>query len=532
MGSPTVDSAYAGSPSLDSPIVSEPKHTQPCDRYQWTKSATGLYERVIDEIERFYTSFCRRTEDPDHAAFAITGCVTIETPSQNKQDTSANLEYAIRNAWLTLRNECPALASWIQHDAISDTWKRFYTPLHTVNTQKDEDDWLSTSFQVVDTPLSEAEWLDLDPKLHRSSQLFYIRSSSSTSNKSNHHRATIFFRAPHDIVDGHGVSKLLDRLIELAADQYQRPRKPQLDWSHEASRLAAPMRAIANLPARPSDAQMARFREKMQNSAAAATGAPPLGLLPSAREGTTSKKERASLHLSPEATTVLLEYCKDRGWTVTHAISAAATLALKHIQKTTGESRNMRFYLQSMMSTRYLCEGRGSSIQEAASNNHMVAIQGLGVDVTVGSAETSDDFDRIASTMKEYYKEERPLSDEGPEVSDLGLAPILWSAVTPQSPPGTVNADSHTNNASVGISSLGDMASVVKPERAPFTLQDVWVTGECSGSAVPLMVGGWGGRLEIATIFDRAYHERDRIESFLADILSIVQKQACVSTDE
>ncbi|KAI6782631.1 uncharacterized protein J7T54_003644 [Emericellopsis cladophorae] len=531
MDSSTVDSPCAGAPSLDSPVVSESQDIRPCARYQWTKSSTGLYERDIDEIERFYTSFCRRTEDPDHAAFAITGCVTIETPSQNVQDTLANLEDAFRNAWWTLRNECPALASWIQHDTNSDTWKRFYTPLHGLNGQKRQDDWLSTSFQVVDTALSETEWFDLDPKLYKSSQLFYVRSSSSTVNKSNYHRATIFFRAPHDMIDGHGVSKLLDRLIELATDQFQRPRMPQLDWSQEASRLAAPMRVIANIPTRPSDAQMVRFREKMQNSAAAATGALPLGLLPSAKEGAASRKERASAHLSPEATAVLLEHCKDRGWTMTHAVSAAVTLALKHIQKTTGGSSNMRFYLQSMMSTRYLCEGRARSIQEAASNNHMVAIQGLGVDVTVGSAETSDDFDDIALTMKEYYQEERPRSSDGPEISDLGLAPVLWSALTPQSPPGTVNADSYTNNASVGISSLGDLASAVEPERAPFTLQDVWVTGECSGSAVPLMVGGWGGKLEIGTMFDRAYHERDRIESFLADILSIVQKQACVRTN-
>jgi hypothetical protein len=293
-----------------------------------------------------------------------------------------------------------------------------------------------------------------------------------------------------------------------------------------------PLRVIANIPAKPSDAQMARFRQKMQKNAAAAMGAPLLGVLPSAKEGTETKRERASARLTPEETADLIKYCKDRGWTVTHAISAAVALALKHTQRTNGETRDMRFYLQSMMSTRYLCGSRGSSVQEAASNNHMISIQGLGVDVTVGAEETSDSFDKIASKMKEYYQSGRPSCTDGPDVSDLGIAHLLWSAITPQSAPGTASADSHTANAGVGISSLGNISSMVQLGREPFTLRDVWVTGECVGAAIPLMVGGWGGKLEIATIFDKAYHEREPVESLLSHVLSILQKQTYVQRAE
>jgi hypothetical protein len=98
------------------------------ERFKWTHTSAGLWERAIDECEGFYAYFCRDPADRDKAGFPVTGCASFELQQDGEYDLGARSENAFRRAWAALGLECPALCSWIEFDKGSERWRKFCEP--------------------------------------------------------------------------------------------------------------------------------------------------------------------------------------------------------------------------------------------------------------------------------------------------------------------------------------------------------------------------------------------------------------------
>lgn len=512
--------------------ATEAQELHPYDKYQWRKNSSGHWQRDVDEAERFYSSMCRKREDPEAAAFPVTGTATFLIDANGTINTKKALsavEESLRKAWKGVRRQCPAIASWIAYDSSTESWKRYCSSFEeALDPSAAEEQWHSDTFRTLETELSEEEWFNTDPPVYKLPTVFFLRPKllDSSGDSSAHAReATVCFRSPHDIVDGHGVLQILDLLFMLAADLYNGTATESAPAA-EAGQLSVPLRVACDLAPTPSDSQMRHFKETFVNNASVATGAPPLGLPTNVTPGVSAGRKRVATALSTSESEQLLAKCKEHGLTVTHAVSAGVVLALRDLQPEESEPRTLRWYMQGLLSLRYLSQPNYQGPQHAASNVHMIATQGVGLDVKVGTKDetntddSTDEFLIMAEKMKDYYTVARPPKDLSNR-NDLDVAAITWKAVTPQptaEQPAKTTEEAYAP-ASVAVSSLGNISSMIKAERGPFKLTNVWVAGEGQGSATPLMLGGWGGRVEVSAIIDSAFYTADYMKDFQRSIL-------------
>ena len=518
--------------------ATEAQELHPYDKYQWRKNSSGKWQRDVDEAERFYSSMCRKREDPETAAFPVTGTATFSIDPNGTIDAKKALsavEESLRKAWKGVRRQCPAIASWIAYDPSTESWKRFCSSFEdALDPSTAEAQWQSDTFRTVETELSEEEWFNTDPPVYKLPTIFFLKPQSVDSSGRSC-EATVCFRSPHDVIDGHGVLQILDLLFTLAADIYNGAATEAVS-ADEAGQLSAPLRVACDLAPTPSDSQMRHFKETFVNNASVATGAPPLGLPTNVTPGVSSGRKRVATALSTTESKQLLAKCKEHGLTVTHAVSAGVVLALRDLQPEGSEPKTLRWYMQGLLSLRYLCQPPYQTPQHAASNTHMIATQGVGLDVKVATKdqpntdESTDEFLGMAQKMKDYYTVARPPKDLSNR-NDLDVAAITWRAVTPQptaEQPAKTTEEAYAP-ASVAVSSLGNISSMIKAERSPFTLTNVWVAGEGQGSATPLMLGGWGGRIEVSAIIDSAFYTSGYMKDFQRRILDATVRGLGVS---
>lgn len=508
--------------------ATEVQETNPYEKYQWRKDPNGLWQRDVDEAERFYASMCRKANDPEAAAFAITGTVTFSVKSRDGTNTSilsSKVEESLRAAWKVVRRQCPAVASWIAYDKPTDSWKRFCSSFeNSPDPAAAEDEWLSSTFRTIETDMTEEEWFNTDPSVPKLPTLFLIQPNHEDTSIEQY-QANVCFRSPHDVIDGHGILQLLDLLFEVAADTYN--GTPKMNVGSGTGELSAPFRVACDVAPTPSASQMKHFKDTFINNASVATGAPLLGLPTDITPGAASKRKRVATSLSKSSSAKLLARCKEEGLTVTHAISAAVVLALRELQPEDKAGMTLRWYMQGLLSLRYLCQPPYNTPQHAAGNFHMIATQGLGLDVEVsGKAKqekdgSSSEFLHMASKVKDYYIAVRPPGDRSNR-DDLDVAAVTWKAVTPSSSaeqPAKSTEEAYAP-ASIAVSSLGNISAMVRAEREPFKLSNVWVAGEGQGSATPLMLGGYGGRVEVSAIFDNAFYSEEYMKGFQRAVLT------------
>jgi hypothetical protein len=511
---------------------------QPYERYRWRQLPSGLWERDIDECEQFYAFFCRYRDDPQRASFPVTCCASFSTTSAQ---ASSAIEDAFQYAWASLRAECPALASWIEFDKESASWKKVYMPFRN---ERGMDDWQASTFHVVKA-ISGETWFNSEPPTCQLPNVFLIRHDASSAHdgegSSGEWRGSVAIRSPHDIVDGIGMLQLLSRLLELVADRFEKGSSSKLEWAKMSPEeteklLPLPMRVTTGIDPVPAPGLQEKWSRVQTQNQVKAMENPLLGVGLSTDDGRLTASEsfhRASTTLSKATTTKLMQTCKSIGVTVTHGLSAAIVIALRDLQSPGDELGSIFRYTNSaMINLRHLmCESSGDKLALRVGNYHMIAAQTTAVDVPSASGVNSaqERFVSVATQFRDYYQSVRPDKTDGAAAAAaaselLGFAPLTWEAYTPKKTivnnPVTPAAAASTK-ADVAVSSLGKIGAPLLEDRfGPCLIDNVWVAGVGLGTGVSMFLGGWNGQVEVSCVYGTAFHTRASIVRLLEMVVS------------
>ncbi|CAG9972514.1 unnamed protein product [Clonostachys byssicola] len=482
------------------------------DQFRWCQAPDGTWQRDIDEAERFYATFCRKPDDPDAASFAVTCHASFFVPVSETggtyEATNEKITDALRTAWLALCHESPTLASWIQYDPSEGVWKRMYAPLNGSEDSPTVSAWLSQTFKQVNSDTNN-EWFNMNPPVFKVATLFVVASPSDQDDLV--HRK-VYLRCPHDLVDGIGILHLIHRFFELA-DRSCQGGALNTRWDgHEVAYLSPPLSTAIGIRGRPTDAQRQAFDALVARNATLQTEKPLLGFTLSDDSGGADRIQRLSFSLSENLTAELVRRSKLHGITITHLVSAALTLALRDLQSFPPGTLGVKYCNQSIVNLRGLCLPSQDPL--AVGNYHMVAAQSMAIDLSLASCDNAtkgseEELIAVAKQFRDYYAAIRPVSK--PIDQDLlSFIPMTWDMFTPKP---TTQPLPQQQVASVAISSLGNISSIVKTDYGAFSLKTVWVAGETLGTGISTFIQTFAGELGFSTIFNLGFHQEERIEA-------------------
>lgn len=500
------------------------------ERFKWTQTSAGLWERAIDECEGFYAYFCRDPTDPGKAGFPVTGCASFELQQDGEDDIGARIKDAFNRAWASLGLECPALGSWIEFDNDSEAWRKVCKPLDSAGVR---DEWATSTFHLVHSSTSE-EWFNSHPPTYRTPHLFLLQHTNideEATGAGQIWRATVALRSPHDTVDGVGVVQLLSRLLELAAGHFLHDAEDRPAGCHPKNLdqlLPLPMRVATGISPVPNARTKERWQAIQAANMASATAKPRLGLAITGNGDLPGSFQGASTVISKTAAASLTAKCKELGITVTHALSAAIVIALRDLhqsstKKDTGDATSiMRYTNNILVNLRQAMQS--NSLAHSVGNYHMIAAQSMAVDVPLATTPiaAAERFVSVALQFRDYYQSVRPSAASPNSRGLLEYAPMTWEAYTPKASPSAAasGASSIPAIADIAVSSLGNLSSLVKAEHGPLKVSRIWVAGVGLGAGVPMFLGGWDGEIEIGCVFDKAFHTTSSIVEFLDKTVS------------
>ncbi|KAJ9138385.1 Cytochrome p450 [Pleurostoma richardsiae] len=497
------------------------------ENFAWRESAPGVWQRDIDEAELFYTSLAKLYEGSGRMFFAITGHVslTVEVPEgQGRKGTEQHLEDSLRNAWLSLRSEQPAIASRVIYDPETSKWKKTYD---VVRNEVDQQAWIGSTFRVISTGQTGLEWCNSDPPAPSLPTLFVIVPPLSTSAHRKAVRRDIVIRSPHDIMDGVGTLHLLNRLVTIAADAYHDGtsiRAPLLDGS-EVARLPPPYRVAAAIPQTPTPTQQQRLVDMAAGKSAPApeNGPEVIGIAHKKGAILPGRHQRAARTLSEDQTAHVLAACRAVGATVTHAYHAAIAISLRDMQDRGEEARSVQYHNYILRNERSHCIEPYNTAKYAAAVYHSVSGGSLVVEMIVRAStdavadeqEQKDEFLGILNIMKDFY---HGVNDDP---DHYALAPYIWAASTPEIP--QLSGDVLQQlpvpppkaSPSVSISSMGLVDKIIASKNGAFDVDNPWVTGEELGNGLGLFLGTFKGQLCCSVAYNDAWHDEESANSFL-----------------
>ncbi|KAH7268544.1 hypothetical protein B0J15DRAFT_486782 [Fusarium solani] len=496
----------------------------PLSRLQWQVSPEGTWARDVDECERFYITSSRK----ENGCFPVSGCASFGVTSVNSMptiDEENRVEAALKNAWIMLRYQHPTLGSRIEHDEDGDRLRRVY---QSFDTDDEQESWVGSTFQVVDTDLGPLEWFNNNTAAaFETATVFFVKSKGQDSD-----RRTIFLRCPHDVSDGVGVLQLVDQLFEHAAQAFEEGNEYSLPkWGKEHENLSPCIRIAAKIPDTLSEAQTERL-EKIQTQNGTIYKHQALLALPSSSTPANCVQDGKLIRLSytvpKDLTSQILRGCKDvaSGVSVTHVFMSALAMALSEVQPRKEDPYPVRYVNHSMINLRPYCQEPYNTPAHAAAAYHTISTRALGIDLVVPNSSDQTTGDHAAEMrgvlpqVQDFFNDIRPVPSE--EIHEqVAFAPSTFKSFT--SPSGV---DPHVVSeppfCPVALSSIGNVSSMVQQGHGPFKVTNVWAASEPMGAGVALFLGSWDGQLELSGVFDTRYHAPGYVERFLARILICV----------
>ncbi|KAF4345219.1 hypothetical protein FBEOM_827 [Fusarium beomiforme] len=495
----------------------------PTQNYDWKQVKPGVWQRNIDEIERFYSTMVVLYEGSGRMFFGITGHVSLlirNLKGLSAEDVELEADNALRKAWLALRYAHPTLASEVTQDPETNKWIKTYIEVHG---DTDKNAWLERTLVHITNGQTGNEWANSDPPAPKIPTMFVLHfPPQNADGNSQMIRRDLVFRSPHDIIDGIGTLMMLNNFISLAAEAYDKGdayNPPVLDGT-EVSNLSPSYRAAAQIPEALSQSQLDRLGQMAAQKASAASDPSVEILSLPYREGNLlpGRHQRLALTLAKEDTQQLLAACKRVGATPTHVFHAAAAIVIRDLQDKPAESKRVRYINYILRNERSNCHEPYNTTQYPASVYHSVSGQSLVVDMDLHPSSTKPDpqsrqgeFLFILETVKDFYltvKQDKEF---------YILAPTMFSQATPSLPSGSRPLPVPPPNArpSVSISSMGRTDAIVAPKMGAFTARDPWVTGEELGNGLGLFLGTFQGELCLSAAYNDAWHTEADVREYL-----------------
>ncbi|CEI70607.1 hypothetical protein FVEN_g903 [Fusarium venenatum] len=482
-------------------------------RFHWKQSNAGYWHRDIDECEQFYQLYAKK----EHGCYPVTACASFQVKDASA-NLDANVESALRNAWIFLRHKHPTLGSHIECSDQPHTWKRLYKPF---DTDEDVKSWLDSTFKIINTNKSALSWFNDEAPSFNLPTVYMAKSGLDA-------HQTVVLRCPHDITDGVGVLQLLGQLFKHASSFYKQANGfryplPDIDLR---KRLSPSLRVAASIPDLLSEDQTKRFQELQTTNGSVYNHPCWLNLPPSASNDSASVMKRIAISSSQSLSSEILAGCKNiaPGVSLTHVFTASLTMALRELQPRQEQAYTTRYIGRSMINIHPYCLQPFNSPDHAAAAYHAVSAQALGIDVKIPSSADDgtkvDTLSELAIKVRDFYQQIKPnLSNDTYE--QALFAPQVFQTLFP--PPGVDPwAVQKTPFCPVSLSSIGNLSTIVGSSDSIFELSKVWAASQPINAGVVVFLGSWDGQIELSSVFNTQYHNEEYMERFITKILTHV----------
>lgn len=493
----------------------------------WRETSPGVWQREVDEAEKFYYALAKLYEGSGRMFFAMTGhlCVSVDIPQgQTPEAVEQRLETALRHGWLAVRYDHPTIASRVSHDPATGQVTKTY---RTCPGDKERDAWLAETFVPIASGETGEEWANSDPPAPKIPTLFVLKPHAAASNVV---RRDLVLRSPHEIVDGIGTLYMFNNLIRLVADAYEAESSykiPSFDGS-EIKNLSPPFRVAANVPTEMTERQKQHLSEQNAHKAAASQDTKDIRVLAVPyQQGSSApgKHQRVALDFSESDTAALTAACKSLKATVTHAFHAAIAMAVRDVQERSSKSQQVRYVNYILRNERRSCVDPYSTPKHAVAVYHSVSGRALTVDMTlpatgdaVDPADRVSEFRSIIDKMRHFYEAVRDDADH------YALSLPIWEAGCPELPKSDAFPPVPPPNAkpSVSISSMGNVDAIIASKQGQIAVDKPWVTGEELGNGLGLFLGTFRSKMSLSAAYNDAWHNKAEVEDFVHRCRDIV----------
>lgn len=482
----------------------------------WRQTASGRWERDIDEVEQFYTTFARRFAGTGRKAFAMTAHISLNIFREDEMMEPRVID-ALQKAWLCMRYDHPTIASWVEHNPTARRCRKVYQEFPKVGFENHQVAWLRETFQFVTKTQSGEEWCNSDPPVPKLPTLFMIKRRAAPDN------ALIFdlvLRSQHDIIDGIGSLQLMGNLILCAArilSELHAFVAP--NFGDEWQRLSPPLRLAAGIPDHLTPDKEARFKKIIEQNTMLRREAEISTIPFRCGRSMPGRHQRVAFTVPLDVSSRILQACRAINASMTHVYHASIAMVMRDMQERRSQARKVRYISYSLINERGHCKEPFSTTRHAVAVYHSVSGQSMAIDLDVpdtaaeprSDAETRDEMLRVVDQVKSYYMNIRN------DHQHLSMAPSYWKLSTRNYPLGKEDFPIPEPNPtpSASISSLGVIDNLIPSHEGPFEVDDPWVVGEELGTGLGLFLGTFRGRVCLSAVYNDAWHDKMEVMEFM-----------------
>lgn len=436
----------------------------------WAKASPRTYSRSLDDMEKFFALAGEGgTGATDGQHWHISVMAKIKT-------TGIDLRKDVPTAWKALRRINPCLSA-VAKDGILT---------YTVADEQELEPWVEETLHFHDTPSTSREMFPIRNFTGRANLHVLLQTQE------------LYLLAPHTHLDGIGAYTAMNNLVQALADAAGFSDIKL--GGEEAAALVPPLNVLADIPAA-TDAHRAIFGSMLGKWIGGFSG---VKLQPKDTKQPCREPRIIYAPFSVAESKRIVARCKELGFTVTAAVQAAVSLALRNQVNPTAT-------IQSAVTIH--------DVRKWVDKSQHPATELVGpLAVPVPAVFTlTDDFLETANLAKQKYRE--------PEQTDLlRTLPRFWGnemlAIMTSPPPGTEAP------CSLGLSSFGIMDAYVKPSYegasgAKVEVEDAWLGITLYSPDILLHLWTLQGAMRLQCVYNEAYHEREAI----AELLKATQDQ-------
>jgi hypothetical protein len=345
---------------------------------------------------------------------------------------------------------------------------------------------------------------------------------------------SVLFRCRHATVDGVGSFKVLNYLLQFAAQAWDSVSKlPPILFGSEWTRLSPPLELAAQIPQTPSERQMVDFGVILQRLVKEIGELELIGI-PARKQGPRPlRSQYAAIKLSGEDTDRVLKTCKRFGVTATHVFHTAIGIALWQLQESGADERVVRYLAFSLIDLRHLCHESGRPDPHPAAIHHAGSVNQLLLDFKVPAEPDSSrtlpkaELLKYVLNTKEFYKSTTIDEDF------LASIPYKFKTLTPPYPRTTPAIPEASPWRKVSLSSVGRMENLVKDRHGALSVYEPWSVGTEYTTSLGTYLGTFRGELRYWSAYNEAFFDEkealdflDRVKTVVFDILDAIESES------